>query len=276
MTLQASGVISFSNINTELQRSSTSLLSLNDTNARELANKPSGIISLSDFYGKTWLTANDAATWFVNNRDTAHNWVFGGSGDTRGVNNPYARYVSSATYSRSYSFSGVTSRWVTVVFTATDNGVNSISNIQVNGVTRSPTGTAYSVYSGGVETIQVYVHVELDIKSVTSTSMTWNFNSGNAGSWASTAVLPGKWTPSGQSGGYSVADNQIVIGSGGEGGDGPYYGISSAGGMNYHNFSAWWYNCGQLFMLANVTGSSKTWSANASSMRSGLYTFVEG
>ena len=276
MTLQASGAISFSNINTELQRSSTSLLSLNDTNARKLADRTSGIISLSNFYGKTWLTANDAATWFANNRATAHNWVHGGSGDTRGVNNPYARYVSSATYSRSYSFSGVTSRWVTVVFTATDNGVSSISNIKVNGTTRSPTGTVYSVYSGGVETIQVYVHVELDIKSVTSTAMTWNFNSGNAGSWASTAVLPGKWNPTGKTGGYSVADNQIVIGSGGEGGDGPYYGISSAGTMKYHNFSAWWYNCGQLFMLANVTGSSKTWSANASSMRSGLYTFVEG
>lgn len=276
MTLQASGTISFSNINTELQRSSTALLSLNDTNARELANKSSGIISLSDFYGKTWLTADDAAAWFATNRDGTHNWVFGGSGDTRGVNNPYARYTSSATYSRNTSFSGITSRWVTVVYTATDNGVSSISDIKVNGTSRTKTGTVYSVYSGGVETIQVYLHLEVDIKSVTSVAMTWNFNSGNAGSWASIAVLPGKWSPSAQSSGYSVADNQIVIGSGGEGGDGPFYGISSAGGMTYHNFSAWWYNCGQLFMLANTTGSSKTWSANASSMRSGLYTFVEG
>lgn len=276
MTLQASGAISLSNINTELQRSSTALLSLNDADARALAKVPSGIISLSNFYDKTWLTADDAATWFANNRQGTHNWGHGGSGDTRAVNNPYARYVTSASYSRGTSFSGITSRWVTVVYTATDNGVNNISNITVNGVSRSKTGTAYSVYSGGVETIQVYLHLEMDIKSVTNVGMTWNFNSGNAGSWPSIAVLPGKWSPSGKSGGYSVADNQIVIGSGGEGGDGPFYGISNAGGMTYHNFTAWWYNCGQLFMLANTTGSSKTWSASASSARSGLYTFVEG
>lgn len=276
MTLPVSGALSFSQINTELQNPSTAALSLDNLNARKLANKLSGTISVSDFYGKTWLTADDAATWFATNRAGAHNWVFGGSATTRGVNNPYARYVSSATYSRNTSFSGITSRWVTVVYTATDNGVSSISNIKVNGTTRTKTGTVYSVYSGGVETIQVYLHLEVDIKSVTSVAMTWNFNSGNAGSWASIAVLPGKWSPTGKTGSYTVADNQIVIGSGGEGGDGPFYGISNANSMPYHNFSAWWYNCGQLFMLANTTGVSRSWTASASSMRSGLYTFVEG
>ncbi len=52
MTLPASGTISFANINTELGYAPNAVISLNDTAVRNLAGKPSGQISLSDFYGK--------------------------------------------------------------------------------------------------------------------------------------------------------------------------------------------------------------------------------
>lgn len=52
MTLPASGVISMGQVNTELGRSATAQLSLNDTEVRLLFAKPSGAISLSDGYGK--------------------------------------------------------------------------------------------------------------------------------------------------------------------------------------------------------------------------------
>jgi hypothetical protein len=54
MTLPSSGPISMYDINVELGRPGTQNLSLNDTQARQLAGVPSGTISLSDFYGKSW------------------------------------------------------------------------------------------------------------------------------------------------------------------------------------------------------------------------------
>lgn len=53
MTLQTSGTITASDINTELSKTSTSALKLSDTDARTLAGKSSGIIKYSDFYGKS-------------------------------------------------------------------------------------------------------------------------------------------------------------------------------------------------------------------------------
>lgn len=55
MTLQASGQISMSDINVELSKLSTALISLNDTNVRTLAQIPTdqSTISLSNLYGKS-------------------------------------------------------------------------------------------------------------------------------------------------------------------------------------------------------------------------------
>lgn len=53
MALPSSGPLSFSQINTELSRSATALLSLNDSAVRNLAGKLSGSVSLSDLLGKS-------------------------------------------------------------------------------------------------------------------------------------------------------------------------------------------------------------------------------
>jgi len=52
MTLQTSGAISLSDVNLELKLSATATISLNDSAVRGLFGKASGVISLSDGYGK--------------------------------------------------------------------------------------------------------------------------------------------------------------------------------------------------------------------------------
>lgn len=49
------GTISMSQVNVELQKSATATISLNDTLVRQLGNKPSGTISMSDLHGKSYL-----------------------------------------------------------------------------------------------------------------------------------------------------------------------------------------------------------------------------
>ena len=53
MTLPASGTISLSQVNTELGYSSSAAVSLNQADVRNLAGKASGLISMSDLYGKS-------------------------------------------------------------------------------------------------------------------------------------------------------------------------------------------------------------------------------
>ena len=53
MTLQASGAISFQQINVELGLSGTATISLGNAAVRSLLGKPSGTISMQDAYGKT-------------------------------------------------------------------------------------------------------------------------------------------------------------------------------------------------------------------------------
>lgn len=53
MTLPTQYAISLSDVNVELKKAASAAISMNDTNARTLAGKPAGIISMSDFYGKS-------------------------------------------------------------------------------------------------------------------------------------------------------------------------------------------------------------------------------
>ena len=62
MTLQASGAISFSDVNTELGLSSTSQISMNDAAVRTLFSQASGAISMTAGYGKSNTSTPGAPT----------------------------------------------------------------------------------------------------------------------------------------------------------------------------------------------------------------------
>jgi len=79
MTTPCSGAISMANVNTELGTSG--IITLNDSDVRELAGKPSGIIKLSDLYCKSktvdgWINALDplpaGSGQFINMTMTNH------------------------------------------------------------------------------------------------------------------------------------------------------------------------------------------------------------
>lgn len=79
MALQTSGAISLSDINVELKLSATATISLNDSAVRGLFGKPSGVISLSDGYGKSNALVLDFGTNNYSNlnlRSLADSWGF--------------------------------------------------------------------------------------------------------------------------------------------------------------------------------------------------------
>ena len=73
MTLPASGAISLANVNTELGAASNTTRSLNDAAVRSLFGKASGVISMSDGYGKssTWRATISTHQAYLNLRSWA-------------------------------------------------------------------------------------------------------------------------------------------------------------------------------------------------------------
>lgn len=73
MALPASGAISMSQVAVELGLPANTNLSLNDSRVRNLAGKPSGIISMSDLHGKSSATWHTATYTFVPGRKERNN-----------------------------------------------------------------------------------------------------------------------------------------------------------------------------------------------------------
>lgn len=74
--LPETGSISMSQVNVELKKGETSVITLNDTDVRKLAGKPSGIISMEDLRGKK-------ASEYVENYQLFNKYIGGSNGGGR-------------------------------------------------------------------------------------------------------------------------------------------------------------------------------------------------
>lgn len=168
MTLQSSGAISLSQVNTELGLSSTAQISLNDSAVRGLAGVASGTISMSNLYGKTGgvtfspagSTNSGAPTSLSDaqydiseivitaSADVTWNWTR--SGSTAG--NGTVFNASGGTVGTTSGLSGRSVRFRITAATTTRTSTFSV-NVTANGVTRYWTVTLTAYGSGAVMTL---------------------------------------------------------------------------------------------------------------------------
>ena len=102
MTLQSSGTISISDINTELGLASTANSSLGDSRLKGLTRIDSGSTSLTDFYGKSRIYS---ATNLISDPSVENNTNWSFSGSSRSTSNP--KFGSYSIYFPNRSGSGL-------------------------------------------------------------------------------------------------------------------------------------------------------------------------
>lgn len=282
MTLQTSGMISLADVNVELNNQSNSSISMGFTYPRLLADRPSGNISLSDFYGKSWITPEEAVQWYGSNRNIAHNWVHGVTGDVMSVNSGWGQSSSSSTWQYTPAFSGIDSKITTVVSVVLGCFPSTI-NVSINNGTISSINNVETSTNGGHGIRILVSKYNTNIKNITKTNIQWNHSSANRTSIASVAVLPGDWSVEWSSNlNLSLQPNQIIVG----GGTTDYFDganqytrvITNPGTLPYHNFCGYWYNNVRPFTIANTSSETKSLilqqpPANESSTISAILTF---
>jgi hypothetical protein len=147
MTLPSTGPISLANVNVELGLSSTTNISLNQTNVRTLAGVPSGTISLSNLYGKSnalAITISPSSLYTTRSgAGSVTSAAATGSGTGGAGGYTYAwTYVSGSSYTINSSTSASTTFTTNLVAeqyksgvyrcTVTSGGVTASADIQVD------------------------------------------------------------------------------------------------------------------------------------------------
>ena len=158
MTLPSAFNISFSAINTELGRSATATINLNDTQVRQLAGFLSGTIKMSNLLAKTWATSFSTSVLGgqinVYSRALDNGWNTYGPVTCTIDSNSYSNSTGTPTILITGSFpNGLTLVISNGIYVAGKGGAGGTGGggTGTNGTAGSAGGTAISVtgYSGG-------------------------------------------------------------------------------------------------------------------------------
>ena len=271
MAIPSSGVLTLSQIQTEFGGSNPIDLSEyyrggsyvpNSTNNTSIPT--SGAISISNFYNaqKSYTQAQIASYMDASLLDTFR-WCMGG--DTSYdvfIGGPYARYVSSSSFTANYSLSSASITGTTkfTVMVGITGQSPSFSSVTVNGT--GVTVIGQTDYYPGNEMAHRILDCEGDFRNVTSVVTNWNRSAQNYGSWAGVMIVPGRWVNSGIGflGSYALGANTLSFMTAGGGGDGALAWITGTSGMRYKQTDAWWYNNGGTGAFVNAGSSARTGS----------------
>lgn len=105
MTLPSTGSISMGQVNTELGRSATASINLNDSAVRALAGKSSGAISMSDLQGKSSWALQTTITIGNSNSNYGFSHTVFGSIANRSIYGKSITYLARTAYPQGGMFS---------------------------------------------------------------------------------------------------------------------------------------------------------------------------
>jgi len=173
MTLPASGLISLSQVNTELGAGSTTPISLNDTAVRTLFGKPSGIISMSDGWGKSSASGTFGFNPNLSYVDAGGTFNSGTNGTSSGSLSIYTNGTLSCSVNYiTPPIAGVGSAYSARFVTTVSMGGWVVFNVGVgNGYdsgyvpitsTLNVVGTSYGDYAGGYVEGTLYIRRNSD------------------------------------------------------------------------------------------------------------------
>lgn len=284
MTLPSSGPISLSAVNTELGLSATALIALNDTAVRNLAGVASGVISLSNLYGKS-----NAFTFAISANQTNANLralaVAAGWDQTKAVvatvNSGVV--ISGSTVGNSTPALAIDGSW--------PNGVTLINNGTIAGRGGTGTNGANNAAGGAAGGRAITASVAVSINNASGIiaggggggaggnvyqtgSMSWSNPSGGgsgtsamrAGSGGGGGGRGGNVASSGGAGGpvyWGGNSNAVSQYGAGAGGSGNLSGPGGGGGPASVVADPAWYTGGNSSVSGAAGGTGGTWGAAA-------------
>lgn len=281
MTLPVSpNSIAMSQVNVEIGRPATQLLSLNDADVRTLANKPGSgtLISMNDLRGKTWLNAQIVTTWVSANRHL----LFKSQAHSNTSDYEQANInIQNTSYTATFNLANATlqnSKWTTIVALTVNGLGDEIRNARVTNMTFTTTDGSSPSAEPRVQIINEYgmggavLRVNTNFKKIASVTVTWSDGYTYRVSTACIAVIPGKWNGQVELGptdsyqwypgsfAYNIQVGVANTATVGTLPDYPLGNITRPTGTTGIARDVWWYNTVQFNMLINPTADNKTFT----------------